>query len=116
MYLIFYALRAMGAGDVKLMGAIGAIVGPINWFSIFILTSIIGGVLAVFLLLFRGGLKRALVNVYVIMTELAQGRAPHGADPSLDVRSQSAVTLPHGITIALGTCLFLSLLYLQRGK
>lgn len=112
-YLIFYALRAMGAGDVKLMAAVGAISGPINWFSIFILTSIAGGVLAMLLLLARGGLNRALKNVFVIVGELAHGRAPHRAEPALDVASRSAVTLPHGITIALGTCLFLFLLYLQ---
>lgn len=115
-YLIFYALRAMGAGDVKLMAAVGAISGPVNWFSIFILTSIIGGVLALLLLLVRGGLDRALKNVFIIVRELAQGRAPHRLEPALDVGSRSAVTLPHGITIALGTCLFLLLLYLQLGK
>jgi prepilin peptidase CpaA len=115
-YLIFYALRAMGAGDVKLMAAVGAIAGPVNWFSIFILTSITGGLLAVILLLTRGGLHRAMKNVVVIVGELAQGRAPHRAEPALDVANRSAVTLPHGITIALGTCLFLGLLYLQPAR
>ena len=81
-YLIFYALRAMGAGDVKLMAAVGAIAGPVNWFSIFILTSIAGGLLAILLLLTKGGLNRALKNVFVIAGELAQGRAPHRADPA----------------------------------
>ena len=115
-YLIFYALRAMGAGDVKLMAAAGVIAGPLNWFSVFILTSITGGLLAVILLLAKGGLNRALRNVFVIVSELTQGRAPHRAEPALDVTSKSAVTLPHGITIAIGTCLFLLLLYLQPGK
>jgi prepilin peptidase CpaA len=115
-YLIFYALRAMGGGDVKLMGAAGSIAGPINWFSIFILTSIIGGILALALLLWRGGLKRALRNVTVIVLELAHGRAPHRLEESLDVGSKSAVTLPHGITIAIGTSLFLFLLWLQPGS
>lgn len=115
-YLIFYALRAMGAGDVKLMAAVGALAGPVNWFSIFILTSITGGLLAIILLLAGGGLTRALKNVFVIVGELAQGRPPHRAEPALDVGSQKAVTLPHGITIALGTCLFLLLLYLQPAR
>ncbi len=115
-YLIFYALRAMGAGDVKLMAAVGAIAGPVNWFSIFILTSITGGLLAVLLLLTRGGLNRTLKNVFVIAGELVQGRAPHRTDPALDVGSRSAVTLPHGITIAVGTCLFLILLHLQPSR
>ena len=35
-YLTMYALRAMGAGDVKLMAAVGAIAGGPDWFGIFI--------------------------------------------------------------------------------
>src|SRR5580704_14799486 len=42
-YFILYLLRAMGAGDVKLMAAIGAMVGLGDWFGIFIITAIIGG-------------------------------------------------------------------------
>ena len=45
-YFVLYCLRAMGAGDVKLMAAVGAIVGPQNWVWVFIATAIAGGVLA----------------------------------------------------------------------
>src|SRR5262249_44988714 len=34
-YFALYALHAMGAGDVKLMAAVGALVGAANWFGIF---------------------------------------------------------------------------------
>jgi prepilin peptidase CpaA len=42
-----FGLGATGAGDVKLMGAIGAIVGPGMVVSAFLFTAIAGGVLAV---------------------------------------------------------------------
>ena len=42
-----YALGATGAGDVKLMGAVGALVGPALVVKAFLLTAIAGGVLAV---------------------------------------------------------------------
>ena len=42
-----YVLGATGAGDVKLMGAVGAIVGPALVVSAFLFTAIAGGVLAV---------------------------------------------------------------------
>src|SRR5687767_14252733 len=38
-YLLFYVLRAMGGGDVKLMAAIGSIAGPQNWLILFVLTA-----------------------------------------------------------------------------
>src|ERR1700691_2392518 len=38
-YLAPYCLRAMGAGDVKLMAAVGAIVGPASWMSVFFATA-----------------------------------------------------------------------------
>ena len=42
-----YTLGATGAGDVKLMAAVGAIVGPALVLSAFLFTAIAGGVLAV---------------------------------------------------------------------
>ena len=41
-----YLLGATGAGDVKLMGAIGAIVGPAMVLTAFLFSAIAGGVLA----------------------------------------------------------------------
>lgn len=42
-----YAMGATGAGDVKLMGAVGALVGPAPVLLAFLCTSIAGGVLAI---------------------------------------------------------------------
>jgi len=108
-YLPFFALRAMGAGDVKLMIAIGASVGAKNWLILFFITAILGGILAVCLLLIRGGLIRALKNVLFILGELVRLRLPYQSDPALDVAHPRAVTLPHGVSIALGTLVFLLL-------
>ena len=108
-YLPFFALRAMGAGDVKLMIAIGAFVGARNWLILFLITAILGGILAVCLLLVRGGLIRALKNVLFILGELVRLRLPYRRDPALDIKHPRAVTLPHGVSIAVGTLVFLLL-------
>src|SRR5215475_14301148 len=54
LYFPLYLLRARGAGDVKLLAAVGAIVGARNCFWVFILTAILGGLIAMLILLLRG--------------------------------------------------------------
>jgi prepilin peptidase CpaA len=106
-YVVLYALRAMGAGDVKLMAAIGALVGWERWFGIFFVTALIGGVLALLLVVARGRLKKTLFNVSFILSEMKSGRPAYLANEELDVASKKAVGLPHGAVIAAGTIFYL---------
>src|SRR5580704_7150727 len=76
-YFILYSMRAMGAGDVKLMAAIGAIVGWQNWFGIFIFTAIVGGIASMALMAMRGRIKKTLWNVGFVLTEMKSGRAAY---------------------------------------
>jgi prepilin peptidase CpaA len=108
-YLLLYAIRAVGAGDVKLMAAVGAFTGVRGWFTVFFLSAIAGGIVALIVIIARGRLQQTLRNVTVILSELAHGRAPHAKSPELDVRSSRAMRLPHGFSIALGTLLYLSI-------
>lgn len=107
-YFPLYLLRGMGAGDVKLMGAIGSVVGPSNWFGIFVISSILGGLIAVILLLFRGRLGKTFGNVAFMLKEMVMLRAPYMKREELDVKSPKAVTLPHGVVIALGSLTYLA--------
>ncbi len=59
-FIMFYALGAMGAGDVKLMAAIGAFLGPKDVFMIFILTTIIGGIYALLILITKACILETL--------------------------------------------------------
>jgi prepilin peptidase CpaA len=108
-YFVLYALHAMGAGDVKLMAAIGAIVGWPDWFGIFIITAIIGGIMALILVVARGRLKKTFWNVAFILSELKGGRPAYMRKEELDVKSPKALGLPHGAVIAVGTLFFLAM-------
>jgi len=108
-YVFLYALRAMGAGDVKLMAAVGAIVGAENWFGIFIVTAIIGGALALVLVIARGRLQKTLFNVGFILSEMKSGRPAYLKNEELDVKSKKSLGLPHGAVIAVGCICFLAL-------
>ena len=106
-YLPLYLVRGMGAGDVKLMAAVGAIAGPRNWIGIFLATAILGGIVSLIYVLCRRRLHETLLNLGVIVTELLHVRAPIIRDPNLDIRSAGALRMPHGALIAVGVVTFL---------
>ena len=108
-YIVLYALRAMGAGDVKLMGAVGALVGWQDWFGIFLTAAIVGGAMALILVATKGRVKKTFWNVGFILNEMKSGRPAYLAKEELDVRNPKALGLPHGAVIAVGTVFFLAL-------
>ncbi len=110
-----YLLHARGAGDVKLLAAIGALVGWRDWLAILFLSSILGGVIAVIMMLAKDRVRKTLVNTADIVTEMMHLRAPHLKSAEFDVKSPVGLRLPQGAVIALGCCLLLGLqAFLQR--
>jgi prepilin peptidase CpaA len=114
-YFVLYLIRAMGAGDVKLMAAVGAIMAsPAVWFRLFIVVALIGGIFALALVMAKGRLRKTVWNVAFMVNELGHARAPFMTREELDVKNPKAVTLPHGFTIAVGYFLFLALSLLVK--
>jgi prepilin peptidase CpaA len=58
-----FALGGMGAGDVKLLGAVGAWLGPLAAVWVALYSGIAGGVLGVIVALCSGYLGQAITNV-----------------------------------------------------
>lgn len=108
-YTPLYLIRGMGAGDVKLMAAIGSIVGPHGWFGIFIATALVGGLISLFAVIVKKRAHQTFLNLITIVSELAQFRRPEKADARLDVRNPGALRMPHAISIAAGCIAFLYL-------
>jgi prepilin peptidase CpaA len=107
-YLVLYVLRAMGAGDVKLMAAVGAMVGWEDWFGIFLITAVIGGAMALILVIAKKRFTKTVFNVGVILNEMKSGRPAYLAKEELDVKNPKALGLPHGAVIAVGTLFYLA--------
>src|SRR4051812_4812829 len=101
-YVPLFLLRAMGGGDVKLMAAIGALVGPQNWFYIFIFASLAGGLYAVVLILVRSAGGGVFWNMWHIVKELVRLRMPFRSRPELDIGHQKALSVPHAVAIFAG--------------
>ena len=62
-----FLLGGMGAGDVKLIGALGAWLGPVEalWLAVF--TGIAGGIAALLVAVSRGYLSQACRNIGVLL-------------------------------------------------
>lgn len=110
-YFVLYLLRGMGAGDVKLMAAVGATAGIANWFGILFLTAMVGGAVGILMAATKGRFRPTLFNMLRIVGSLGRGRAPYKDNPDLDIASGAAMRLPHGVMIALGTLGFLGVAF-----
>lgn len=106
-YFPLYLLRGMGAGDVKLMAAIGAAVGPMDWLGVLFLTAIFGGLAAVVVTAIHGRFRRTLWNLWFILLSLLHRQAPYESNPELDIKSTQGLRLPHAVAIAGGCVGFL---------
>lgn len=109
--LVLYVIRAMGGGDVKLLAAIGSVVGPQKVLVILLATAIMGGVLAILVALFRGRSLATLKNLLCLMRfHAVRGLEVH---PEHNLENPSAMRLPYGLAIAGGT-LYALVIYLRR--
>jgi prepilin peptidase CpaA len=111
--LPFYVLHVMGAGDVKLMAAIGAFLGVPDVFGAVLYSFIAGGVAAIAFALWRRSFRRMTTNV----ASIAQGllfAALTGTRASADLpQGQSTGKLPYGLAICAGTLAWVFLPYLH---
>lgn len=80
MLLPFYAVRAIGAGDVKLLAALGALVGPQALVSVALYAAVAGGAISVLMLLRRHRLGFTLSELVVRPLRLSRSgaKAPYG--------------------------------------
>lgn len=109
LYFPLYLLRARGAGDVKLLAAVGCIVGAGNCFWVFLLTAVLGGLIALILLLFKGRVRHTFFNVGWIIKDIVSFRAPYKSNEELDVTTTKGMRLPHGAMIAVGALAFVGI-------
>ena len=106
-FLIPYVMGGMGAGDAKLMGAIGAIIGPKGVFLASLFTAVAGGFYALIVFLFnmqyfKGFIQRSALTVKGFV--FTKNFIPIPAD-----KSEKKPRLCYGVAIAAGTFSYLIL-------
>jgi prepilin peptidase CpaA len=101
--LPFVFLRSLGAGDWKLAGALGAIVGWEVLVNLLMGTVLVAGIMALMLVIYKRRFKETLRNIGRLLTSMLTFRMP-GAEVSLD--NPQSLKVPYGVALALTTLLF----------
>lgn len=100
LFFPLFALGGMGAGDVKLMAALGAWLGPTGagWTALY--AAIAGGVMAIVVALARGYLRTALGNIWTLLGfwRFAGIRPLDG----VTLATSKSPRLPYALPIAVG--------------
>lgn len=96
-----FAAGGIGGGDVKMMGAVGALLGPRLVLSSLILGMILGGVFAVVHLARLARLKEKLGDLGRMVANAAVAMSVKPLQVS--TRAPGAVVLPYSLPLGLGT-------------
>ena len=94
LFIIFLA-GGIGAGDVKLLGAIGALKGTVFVLWTMFYTGLIGGVMAFALLIWKGRLLSTFKNLFTFLRHPVKARA--------NQKPEERIYLPYGVAISLGS-------------
>ena len=102
-----FAVGGMGAGDVKLLGALGSLLGPVLVFKIFLASAVFGGIFSLIATLkarsIRNVFQGIFNQVFCLLTTKGVGvKEPLGIQP--------LVGIPYACAIAAGTLFVLLIL------
>jgi prepilin peptidase CpaA len=97
--LPFFAARALGGGDAKLLVVVGAFMGEGRLVGALLLIAVLGGVIAIIEAVRRGVIVPVVLNSVDMMKRWATF-GHKGTQRSLS--SPGAVSIPYGVAIALG--------------
>ena len=100
LFLIPYMVGGMGAGDVKLMGAVGSFLGPEGVVSAVVMAMLLGGVYAAVLMVSHWGLQESVNRIKSTFVRTARFQTP------IPTTAQNVpLRLRYALVIGLGTIL-----------
>jgi len=98
-----YAIGGMGAGDVKLMAGVGAWMWGTVTFYAFAVTTIVGAVMAVGMVLWTKSWDKHKTQFWGIINEIVTVKDPEKLAEIAAERKPRMFLLPYGIPIAIGS-------------
>jgi prepilin peptidase CpaA len=102
---ILHVFGAMGAGDVKLFAAVGAVVGTQMVIPTLLIVVITGGLIAVYSMIRARTVRMTMQRVAMILV----GLLPGWQMPRFSVPSDRRHTIPYGVAIMIGSLISVAL-------
>ena len=115
LFLPLHLLRALGAGDVKLLAMVGAWLGAPLLIGATLLTLLAGGAMALSVMLLSRTSRQVLGNVRFMLTTALIG-AQSGHLAGLEAPAASSARLPYALAILVGTAAQLAWQLAQAGS
>lgn len=102
LFLIIFLFGGMGGGDVKFMGAVGALMGYPFIISVIFYTALVGGLMAIVLLIWRSKLREGLSRSFQMLFALGRRSGKKGAEEETQVGE-----VPYALAMVIGTIIAL---------
>jgi prepilin peptidase CpaA len=100
--LLPYLMGGIGAGDVKALSALGALIGPYALLHVFVYMAFWGGGFAVLHYLYKADLKKVFHDGWHSVCASILSRQVPGISPSSTEPRRGALRFPYSAAIALG--------------
>ena len=97
-----FFLGGMGGGDVKLLTAVGAFLGPKQLFIAFLATALVGGLMAVVVAARKGVLLNTLHSALQLLAAPFNRSGKGEGDKIPNLATPGAISVPYGLAIAFG--------------
>lgn len=99
-------IGGMGEGDVKMLMGVGAWIHSFNTLCAFCITGIVGGFLAIAMVLAAGQWQKHYAQFWRIAQEITTVKNPDKLYETAAARKSTMRLLPYGIPIAIGSILY----------
>lgn len=101
--IVPWMMHGMGAGDVKLMAAIGAWFGPLMTLWAFVVGTLFGAVIAAIMIMRSGKFRHACANMNTIMVKMASPDHWFSDFGGAKTFGETSQLLPYGIPLTMGS-------------
>lgn len=101
--VLLWAMNGMGAGDVKLMAAIGAWLGPTMTFYAVVAGALVGGAMALAMILYRRNWHATAANIGILLSKVGSPRRAFSEFGSAASLCRTSGVMPYAVPLTLGS-------------